>query len=307
MAEGPQRVRLLNTTDRVLRLRFNGESIVFQPHGMPGSVHSLPKAAADYVKGQLMDQVEVVAEQAAISYVAHKAVQRYYLANFSGDPDSLEFFETESIGMDGSLQKKRVRNELHTPQVYKARLGRKSMIVDPGTHKYADPQTGKIMANTRPMQVTYPGQLLTIPPYTVVEVSKGQYNTILSSEYDRPADYPKFIRPSRPVGEFEPDYNNPWWTLNRLRTYLEMIPESNEREAGVVVAGPSEEELRRQLKAEDLDEDTIELRVEKARYETFIRCKIRCMDLSFVLPTRGEFDSYNARKGKAKKAESVST
>lgn len=299
------RVRLLNTTDNVLRLRYNGQSIVFQPHGMPGSVHALPPNAAAYVKGQLLDQVEQIAESAAVSYVDHKKVERYYLANFSGDPDSLEFFETEYRGNDGNIHKRKVRNEIHTPQVYRTRLGRESKIVDAGAHTYIDQQTGKPMKNRRPMQVTYPGKMISIPPFTVVEVTKGQYDTILNSEHFRPLDYPRFIRASRPPSDFEPDYNDSKWTLDRLRSYLEMLPETNEREAGAAVIGPSEAELRKDLLAAGTDEESIELIIEKTRFEMYARCKIRAMDLNFVLPTKSDFETHYARKAKAEKSKAA--
>lgn len=296
------RVRLLNTTDKPLRLRYKGESITFQPHATPGSVLALPKEYADYVVGHVGNQVEVIAESAAISYVDHAKAERFYLANFSGDPDSPEFFETSWRGMDGQIHSKKVFNDLHTPKVYKARLGRESKIVDPGAHTYQDPQTGKNVRNTRPMQVTYPGKLLNIPPYTVVEVTKGQYTTLLNSEIDKPDDYPRFLRPSRSPSEFEPDFNDSWWTLDRLRAYVEMYPETNEREAGSAIVGPSEADLRKQLAAEGLDEDAIELRIESARFDMFGRGKLRAMDLNYIPPTKAEFDSAWARKSKEKKS-----
>lgn len=295
------RIRLLNTTDRVLRLRFNGQSIVFQPHGVPGSVVPLPQAAANYVMGHLGNQVEVVAEAAQVSYVDQKKIERYYLANFSGDPDSPPFYETKFLKNDGTEGSRRVKNELHTPQVFKIRLGRESKIVEAGAHIYLDAQTGKLTRNKKAMQVTYPGKALTIPPYTVVEVTKGQFETLLNMEADKPLDYPRFLRPSRPPSDFEPNYNDPYWTFARLQAMLEMLPESNEREAGSALVGPPEAELRKQWAAEGVSEDDIELRLETLRFEMYARCKIRAMDLEYVLPTKAEFDSHWARKAKAEK------
>lgn len=299
------RVRLLNTTDKMLRLRYGGEPIVFHPHGMSGSVLALPPAVAAYVKGQLLDQVEEIAAAVSISYVDHQKVDRFYLANFSGDPDSPEFFEAKFTALNGELATKRIRNELHEPRIFKARLGRESKIVDPGAHEYIDAQTGKKMRNTRPMQVTYPGKMVVIPPYTVVEVTKGQWQSILSQEYDKPDDYPRFIRVAREPSSFEPNYNDAWWTLNRLRSYLEMMPETNEREAGVAVMGDTEEERRALLKEAGVDEDAIDLRIEADRFELFARAKIRAMDITYTLPTKAEFDAHVARRAKSDKNQKV--
>jgi hypothetical protein len=126
--------------------------------------------------------------------------------------------------------------------------------------------------------------------------------TLLNNEIDLPSDYPKFLRPSRQPTGFEPNYNDSWWTLDKLRAYVEMYPETNEREAGNVVSGQSEAELRKSLTESGLDEDAIELRVEQARYDMFARGKLRVMDLNYVPPTKAEFDAYWARKGKEKKS-----
>lgn len=299
-----ERIRLLNTTDRVLRLRYGGNAIVFQPHGVPGSVVPLPKAAADYVMGHLGNQVEVVAEATAVSYVEHRKIDRYYIANFSGDPDSPEYYESKFLKADGTEGVRRVKNEIHTPQVFKARLGRESKIVDAGAHQYVDQHSGKLTRNKKAMQVTYPGKLLTIPPYTVVEVTQGQFQTLLSMEADKPLDYPRFLRPSRPPSDFEPDYNDPWWTLDRIRMWLMETPETNEREAGQVVAGDSEKELREKWAAEGLEPDAIELQLEETRFKLYARSKIRAMDLDYAqLPSKSEFEASWARRAKAEKTK----
>lgn len=297
------RVRLLNTTDQVLRLRYNGKAIVFQPHGTQGSVQALPAAAASYVQGHVGNAVQVLAQEAAVSYVEHKTVERFYLANFSGDPDSPAEYESKYITKDGNEASRKVRNEIHTPQVFKARLGRESKMVDAGAHMYIDPFSGKPERNKRPMQVTYPGKMLVIPPYTVVEVTAGQFQTLLNMEQDKPSEYPRFLRASRPPAAFEPDFNNPWWTLDRCRAFLEMFEETNEREAGAAVIGQSEKEMRDELAAADVDEDSIELLIEEERYKMFARCKIRCMDLAHVVPTKAEYDAHWARRAKAAKAD----
>jgi len=294
-------VRLLNTTDNILRLRFSGEAITFQPHGLPGSVLDLPKAAADYCVGHLGTQVQIVAQDAAISYVDQQKVERYYVANFSGNPDSPPYFEeTFRNKTTGEGELRRIPNENHLPQVFTVRLGRMSDIIPAGAYRYFDKVEGWT-TNKRPMQVTLPGKLLKIPPYTVVEVTRGQFETLLNIDNDRPKERRGLIKPSRPVSEFEPDYNDPKWTYDKMRAWIEQMPETNDAEAGAAVMGPSETELRKQWAEEGLDEDKIGVRLAKARYDMYARCKIRAMDNSYVLPTRAEFEAHWARKAKSEK------
>lgn len=298
-----QYVRLMNTTTGTLRTMYDSTPIVFEPSGFPGSVLDLPKAAADYVRGHLLDQVQVLDEGSkAKSYIDRKPEEVFYVANMSGDPDAPDFFmEVYTDKKTGEETPKKVRNELKAPQTFKARLGSYSGFVGPGTLTFKGAQ-GEMTTNDKPQQVTWPGKLITILPYGRVEVSPSQFQTLMVRDADRAPQYRGQIIRSRKESDFEPDFNDNFWTIDNLRVWLEQVPASDTRVSGKEVMGQTEAEII--AASGNLNETQLAIKLHKVRFELCARCRLRAVDPNIPIPTEQEFKAHKARKDKTLKAGS---
>jgi hypothetical protein len=137
------------------------------------------------------------------------------------------------------------------------------------------------------MQVTLPGKPLVIPPFSVVEVTYQQFYSIMLSER---GNRTFFCKPSRDL-TWVPDYTDTEMTLDKFHVYLALFGETPAQEAGAALVPGTEAELRAQWAAEGLDDDTIEERVEGARWDAFARGRLRAMNLDHALPTQKEFEA----------------
>lgn len=296
-----QWVRVMNTTGVQLRIMYDSTPLVFEPSGFPGSVMDLPKAAADYVRGQLLDQVTVIdADARAKSIVDIVQQELLYLANMSGDPEAVDFhmetFQDKKTGED--LPPRKIRNELKQPQTFKARLGAYQGLVGPGSLSFKG-NNGEWTTNQNPAQVTIPGKLVLIPPYGRIEVTPGQFQTLMMRDMDRPEQYRGQLIRSRKESDFEPDFLDPWWTIDRTRSWLEMIPPGFNRVAGKNVIGKSEAEIA----VANADKSEIEMAalLHKTRYDLCAAARMRAVDPQFPLPSRKEWETFVGRKEKAAK------
>lgn len=299
-------IRLMNVTPKKLRVLFEGAPISFEPTGQAGSIMDLPKEAADYVKGHLLDQVQVLeAGSRARSLVVKTKEVSYWLANMSGDPDAPEYLEeTFNDPRTGELKNKLVRNPLKTPFVFKARLGTYNGLVPPGTLKFKG-NNGEMTTNMRDAQVTFPGKIVEIRPYERVEVTRGQFETLIRRDADRPKGYPPTLIPSRSPGDFEPDINDDFWSIDRLRLWLEMVPATEDKPGGNEVMGKSEAELVAENAA--LNPTQLAILLHKTRFELWARAIHRVMDPQFEIPSENDFRAAVARKAKADKKAPAET
>lgn len=295
-------VTLVNNTPKPLRTRTaDGTPITFAPAGHGGSSVPVTRATAAYIQENLGDLVSVLTTVRPASYMERQVQRSFWIANMSGDPDAPDTFtETFQEGVDGKARDVSVRNELKQPQTYKARLGRFHGITPPGTHwcKQAD---GSMGWNTMPMQVTLPGKVITIPPYNCVEVNEGQFETLLRLDSELPPHKRGHLIAGRAPSDFEPNMDDPFWTLDNQRLWLELTPATDEKEAGAFVMGPSEAELR--AKHPDASEDEWLAILHEARLAVWKRCRLRALDPQFDIPTKKEFDMAKARRSKSEKSK----
>lgn len=297
-------VYLVNATDKPLSLVYEGTAIRFRPQGQPGSLVQLPKAAADYVRGHVGDQVKVVESASFKSLIEKPRVEVFYLANMSGNPDAPEFFEEEFVDVrTGKYEKKRTYNELREPQVFKARLGMYSGVKPPNTLRYKDGE-GNMVYNKTDIQVTLPGRLIEIPPFGRVEVTREQFETLMQRDLNRPETRQGQLVKSRAPSEFEPEFNDPKWTIDNLRLWLELVPATGEKFGGKEVMGPSEADIK--AANSSLSELELSMKLHEVRFDLWKRCALRAADPEFTLPKESDFNAAKARKAKGAKSESAS-
>lgn len=293
-------VTLVNTTQRPIRTRSQeGTAVVFAPAGHPGSSVNLTKTAADYIRGNLLDQVSVLTAPRGESYMEREVQQSFWIANMTGDPDAPAMFtETFQEGVEGKSRQVEIRNEMREPRTYKTRMGRFHGIKEPGT--FWCRQSDRTMGwNVTAMQVTLPGKIVVIPPYSRIEVNQSQFETLLMLDREQPQHKRGQLIGSRAPSDFEPNLEDPFWTLDNLRTWIEAVPGTDDKEPGAMVMGPSEAELRAEYP--DVSPTDWSLLLHDARLTVWKRCKLRCLDPQFNIPTKDEFNLAKARKSKASK------
>ena len=292
-------VRVINRSDQRLPIPWGKSTIIFAPRGQQGSVQDLPEDAAEYCRGHYGEMLGVIEPTSGIeSLIEEHKVQEFYIANMTGDPDAPEF-----VGEYFNLRSQKNEKELNDnkqPQVLRYRLGRFNGLKEPGTWRFRGEHGWQY--NDKPVQVTIPGKLVTLAPYTRKKVTKEQMETILSCDRDTPQKLQGRVIISRPQSDFEPDFGDEFWTLDAMRTWLELVPGSGDRPMGRDVIGPSEAELR----AGFADEDEADVAVNTARFDMWTRCFFRAADPRFKLPTKKDFDAALARKSKAAKKKEVS-
>lgn len=292
-------VHVVNNTEKRLSMVYDGAAIVFQPQGLPGSLLQLPKAAAEYVKGHLQEQVRIINGASFKSIIEKPKFEVYYVANMSGDPDAAEYWEeTFRNPVTGEGEIRKVYNELRHPQSFKARLGRFSGIKPPRTLLYRD-GSGNLVWNDKEIQVTLPGQIIEVPAYGRIEVTKEQFETLIGRDLSRPEHLRGQIIRSRAPTDFEPDFNDPKWTIDALRQYLELVPSTGDKMGGRDVMGKSESEIR--AENEHMTPTQLAMHLHDVRYKLWARCILRAMDPQFALPSEKEFSLAQARKVKAEK------
>lgn len=290
-------IRLLNVSENSIGYRHSGKLWNFAPHGMKGSLQPVPPDVAEVLLQKFGHDLQVVGAYAQRTYVPINEVKRYYVGNFSGDPDAPKEFETHFITKDGEEKTKMVRNSIASPRTYSRTLGREMEIKPPGSVKYIDPYLGE-RTNDYPMQVTLPGRPVVIPPYTVVEVTYQQFYSIMLSER---GNRTFFCRPSRDL-VWVPHYTDPAMTLDRFHVYLALFGESPTQESGAALVPGTEAELRERWAAEGKSDADIEEAVESARWDAFARGRHRAMNLDHALPTEKEFElAWAAFQGAAPK------
>lgn len=278
-------IRILNVSGSTISYRHSGKLWTFAPHGQKGSLQPVPPDVAETLLQKFGHDLQVVGAYAQRTYVPVNEVKRYYVGNFSGDPDAPKEFETVKVDKDGNETLKMVKNSIASPRTYSRTLGRDMDIKPPGSVEYIDPYLGK-RTNDFPMQVTLPGRPVVIPPFTVVEVTYQQFYSIMLSER---GNRTFFCRPSRDL-TWVPNYTDPEMTLDRFHVYLALFGETHAQEAGAALIPGTEAELRERWAAEDKSEDEIEEAVESARWDAFARGRHRAMNLDHALPSEKEFE-----------------
>lgn len=290
-------VFLVNNTQKTLRIIYDGASIVFQPQGQPGSLLQLPTAAADYVRGHLRDQVKTVEGSKYESFIERPKIEYYYVANMSGDPDAPEFFEEQFETKTGEIATKKYNNEMKQAVPFRARLGSFHGLKPPGTLRYRA-ANGELVLNDKEIQVSLPGKLLEIPAFGCVEVNREQFETLAWRDAARPKHMQGQIIRARPPQEFEPDYADlEYWTIDKMRLALEMIPGNGEKPAGKEVMGPSEAEL--EAKCAGMTPTQKAMFLQQARFDLWNRCWRRWRQPDLPVPSRDEFQAAWARKVRA--------
>jgi hypothetical protein len=282
----PVPTRLLNVSDQVISYRHGGKLWTFAPHGQKGSLLPVPSDVTEVLLQKFGHDLQVVGAYAQRTYVPKNEIKRYYVGNFSGDPDAPKEFETVKIDKDGNEKTIRVKNSIAAPRTFTRTLGREMEIKPPGSVTYIDPYLGE-RTNDYPMQVTLPGRPVVIPPFSVVEVTYQQFYSIMLSER---GNRTFFCRPSRDL-TWVPDYTDPSMTLDRFHTYLSLFGETPSQEAGAALVPGTEAELRARWIGEGKDEDAVEEAVESARWDAFARGRLRAMNLDHALPTQAEFEA----------------
>jgi hypothetical protein len=281
-----QPIRLLNVSESPISYRHGGKLWTFTPHGQKGSLQPVPPDVAETLLQKFGHDLQVVGAYAQRTYVPVNEVKRYYVGNFSGDPDAPKEFETIKLTKDGEEKVVMVRNSIASPRTYSRTLGREMEIKPPGSVKYIDPYLGE-RTNDYPMQVTLPGRPVVIPPFTVVEVTYQQFFSIMLSER---GNRTFFCRPSRDI-PWAPNYTDPSMTLDRFHVYLALFGETPAQEAGAALIPGTEAELRERAAADDKSDDDIDTLVESARWDAFARGRLRAMNLDHALPTEKEFEA----------------
>jgi len=231
------------------------------------------------------------------SLIEEHKVKEFYIANMTGDPDA-----PETVGEYFNLRTQKQEKEMNDnkqPQVLRYRLGRFNGLKEPGTWRFRGANGWQY--NDKPVQVTLPGKLVTIAPYSRKKVTLEQMETILAGDRDSPSNLQGKVIISRLPSDFEPNFDDPFWTLDAMRTWLELVPGSGDKPMGRDVIGPSEAEIRAQYAVGDDDEDEAEIAVNTARFDMWTRCYFRSADPRFKLPTKKDFDASLARKAKAAK------
>lgn len=296
------RVRLLNVSDQVISHRYGGKLWSFAPHGHKGSLIGVPPDVADELVLKFGHDLQEVGNISKRSYVPVNDIKRYYVGNFSGDPDAPKEFDTTKITREGKEVQVKVKNSLSSPRTYVRALGRVMEIKPPGSVEYVDPYLGRKF-NDFPMQVTLPGKPVIIPPYSVVEVTYQQFYSIMLSERGNRAF---FCRPSRDL-PWVPEFTDQSMTLDKLNVYLSMFGETPSQEAGAALVVGSEAKIRSDMAASGAEEDAIEETLESLRWDTWARGRLRAMNLDHPLPTKDEFlaawEAYEAQNGEGKAAK----
>lgn len=284
MAANP--IRLLNVSEVTISYRHAGKLWTFAPHGQKGSLQPVPSEVAETLLQKFGHDLQVVGAYAQRTYVPVNEIKRYYVGNFSGDPDAPKEFDTVKIDKEGNEIPIKVKNAIASPRTYTKTLGREMEIKPPGSVKYIDPYLGE-RTNDYPMQVTLPGKPVVIPPFTVVEVTYQQFYSIMLSER---GNRTFFCRPSRDLA-WAPNYTDPTMTLDRFHVYLGLFGETATQEAGAALIPGTETELRDRWAAEGKTEDEIEEGIESARWDAFARGRLRAMNLDHALPSEKEFEA----------------
>lgn len=283
-------IRILNVSENTISYRHGGKLWTFAPHGQKGSLQPVPPEVAEILLLKFGHDLQVVGAYAQRSYVPVNEIKRYYVGNFSGDPDAPKEFETIRINKDGEERTVMVKNSIAAPRTFSRWLGREMEIKPPGSVEYIDPYLGK-RTNDYPMQVTLPGRPLVIPPFSVVEVTYQQFYSIMLSER---GNRTFFCRPSRDL-TWVPSHSDPSMTLDRLHVYLSLFGETPTQEAGAALIPGTEAELRERWAAEGKTDDEIEEGIESARWDAFARGRLRAMNLDHALPTEKEFEAAWAK------------
>lgn len=287
-------VRVINRSDQRLPIPWGKSTITFAPRGQQGSVQDLPEDAADYCRGHYGDMLGIVEASSDVeSFIETTRIQEFYVANMTGDPDASEY-----VGEYFNLRTQKNEKELNDnkqPQILRYRLGRFNGLKEPGTWRFKGANGWQY--NDKPVQVTTPGRLLTIAPYTRKKVTQEQMETILAGDKDTPDKLRGRVILSRPPSDFEPNFDEEFWTLDSMRLWLEQIPGSGDKPMGRDIIGPSEYEIRAQYE----DEDEAEVAVSTARFDMWTRCFLRSADPRFRLPSKRDFDAALARRAKAAK------
>lgn len=288
-------VRLVNKSEQTLPIPWGKSTIRFSPRGQPGSVQDLPEDAAEYCRGHYGDMLQVIEPTASVSsLIPNRAVEKFYVANMTGDPDAPEYVG-EFFNLRTQKQQKEM-NDNKQPQEFTCRLGRFNGLKQPGEWRYQG-EGGRWQYNDKPVQVTTPGKVIRIPPYGRIEVTQEQQESILSTQREAPDGLRGRVIASRAPSGFEPDFDDTSWTLNRMRTWLGLIPGSGAKPMGRDIIGPAEEELRASFE----DEDEADVALAKARFDMWTRCQLRAMDPQFRLPTEKDFNAALGREARAAK------
>ncbi len=287
------RVRVINRSDRPLNLPHpaTGIELSWAPAGSPGDSRDYPESAVQYALDHFGPLLEIVTPETLDLTAKNKVEQEFWVGNYSGDPDAWE----EKPGQVWSKEKGNhtgvIKNGNKQPATFVGQLGRRSEI------EY----TARGFALNR----TYPGYLVKIPPYSRMKVTADQFSVLIQRDAEQSAEYAGRIGEARGPSAFEPDLDDPKWTINTMRTWLKLVAAAPGVKAGKDVCGPSEEELREKLAQEGHAGEAIEDALYTARYDLWVRCRLRSMNPKVRIPTEKDFNVAVAREAKASKGKAA--
>lgn len=284
------RIRIVNRSDRELSIPHpqTGVDMTWAPAGHPGDYRDYTPEMAQYAMDHFGPLLEVVTPENSDLTAQQQKAQEYWLGNFSGDPDAWEEKPAEIWTKEKGRHMGVIRNANKQPATFRASLGKKS----------GPEVTPKGFWLNR----TYPGYIITIPPYSRVKVTADQLAVLIQRDAEQSAEYAGRIMEARGPVAFEPELEDDKWTIDRLRMWLKLCPAAPGVKAGKDICGPSEKELRAKLAANGLEGELLDEALYTARYDLWVRCRLRAMNLNVKIPTEKDFNAAVAREAKASKS-----
>jgi hypothetical protein len=287
------RVRIVNRSDRKLSIPHpaTGVDLSWEPAGNHGDTRSYASDAAQYALDHFGPFLEVISPGSGDLTDKQEKEQEYWIGNYSGDPDAWEskpgLVWTKEKGNHTGL----IANGNKQPATFVGQLGRVNKII----------YTPKGFPESR----TFPGYLVKIPPYSRIKVNKDQFAVLIQRDAEQSIEYSGRIAEARAPSGFEPELEDDSWTHDRMRVWLKLAPAAPGVKAGKDVCGPSEKELKAKLAADSLTGEELETALYDARYDLWVRCRLRAMNMNVRLPTEKDFNAALAREAKAEKTKAA--
>lgn len=287
------RVRVVNRSDRELNLPHpqTGVEMSWAPAGHPGDYRDYAPEMAQYAMDHFGPLLELVTPGSTDLTAQQTKAKEYWIGNFSGDPDAWEERPAEVWTKEKGRHMGVIKNANKQPATFRASLGKKS----------GPEVTPKGFWLNR----TYPGYIVTIPPYSRIKVNADQFSVLIQRDAEQSAEYAGRIAEARGPTDFEPELEDERWTIDRLRVWLKLCPAVPGVKAGKDVAGPSEKDLRAQMTAEGLSGEQFEDALYTARYDLWVRCRLRAMNRNVKIPSEKDFNAAVAREAKAEKGKAA--
>jgi hypothetical protein len=269
-----------------------GIDLSWEPAGSPGDVRNYSPEAAQYALDHFGPLLEVVAPGSGDLTTPQTQTQEYWIGNYSGDPDAWESKPGQVWTKEKGNHMGVLANGNKQPAEFVGQLGRVNKII----------YTPKGFPESR----TFPGYLVKIPPYSRIKVTADQFAVLIQRDAEQSVEYAGRIAEARAPSAFEPELNDDSWTIDKMRVWLKLTPAAKGGKAGKDVCGPTEKELKAGFASEGLAGETLEDALYDARYDLWVRCRLRAMNPNIKLPTEKDFNAALAREAKAEKSTRAS-